>query len=260
MKTHPLLEFRNVSVVIRERKILDAVSFAIHEGENVAVIGPNGSGKSTLIRTIMRERYPLAEDGAYLRIFGDDSWDVFDLRLKLGIVSNELQSSCTRDITARELVLSGFFSSIGLFSNHRVLPEMERKAGEVMAFLEISHLSGRLLTEMSSGEARRVLIARALVHDPKALLLDEPLNSLDLHAAYAFKNIIRKIAAAGTSIIMVTHAPHDIIPEISRIILLRDGRVFRDDAKEKILTADVLSKFFAIPVDIREKDGYYHVW
>ena len=135
---------------------------------------------------------------------------------------------------------------------------MKRKAGEIIEFLEIGHLRGRKMNQMSSGEARRFLIGRALVHDPKALILDEPANSLDLHALYKFSNILSKIAKSGTSIILVTHNLSDIIPEIKRVILMKDGKFYKDGPKESILTHENITKLFEASVEIKKKDGYYY--
>ena len=120
--------------------------------------------------------------------FTKEMWNIFDLRFLLGIVSNDLQQTYVRHVSVKDTVLSGFFSSIGLY-RHQVTQEMENKTREILDFLEIGHLADRNMTEVSSGEARRVLIARALVHDPKALILDEPTNSLDLHSLNKFQNI-----------------------------------------------------------------------
>jgi iron complex transport system ATP-binding protein len=258
---HPLIEFHDVTVYRGEKIALDGITLSIQAGEHVAILGPNGCGKSTLIKTITRECYPrYSGNGAGLRIFGQECWNVFDLRALLGIVSNDLMQSCARDISGREAVLSGFFSSIGIWPNHHVTAAMEAKTDEILALLEITHLAGRDVNEMSSGEARRILIGRALAHDPKALVLDEPTASLDLHAMHELRAILRKLAQAGTSIIVVTHHLPDIIPEIGRVILIKKGRVLRDGAKRDVLTSGLLSELFETPVELVERDGLYQIW
>ena len=256
----PLIEFENVSIQRGDRVVLDSISLSIAQGEHVAILGPNGSGKSTFIKVISRELYPLLKIEPWsLRILGRDRWHLFELRNHLGIVSNDWMQMCTRSYTGFEIVLSGFFGSVGIWPNHIVTPEMDRKARDVMELLEIGHLSGRDTNELSSGEARRVLIARALVHDPQALVLDEPSNSLDLHATYELREIFRKLAQKGISLIMVTHHLPDIIPEISRVVLIRNGRIFCDGPKEEVIRTEALSTLFDIPVEVIERNGYYHV-
>ncbi|MBF0485852.1 MAG: ATP-binding cassette domain-containing protein [Candidatus Omnitrophica bacterium] len=254
----PLLEFKNITVFKGEgRKVLNSLSLKIYEKECVAVLGPNGAGKSSLIKTITREYYPVPQKNGAFRILGQDRWNVFDLRFLLGIVSNDLQYACTRDITGLEMVLSGFFSTIGLFKE-RLTPAMKQKARKVIDFLEVASLQNRKMNEMSSGEARRFLIGRALVHEPRALILDEPTNSLDLHAFYKFTDLLRKIAKSGTSIILVTQNISDIIPEIKRVILMKEGKFYKEGPKEAILTDLNMTRLFSSPVEIKKKDGYYY--
>ena len=255
-----LLDFQHISVMRGQKMVLEDITLRIRSGEHAAILGPNGSGKSTLIKAITRECYPLAAPGSSLKILGRDSWNVFELRPLLGVVSNDLMSTCTRDITGLEAVLSGFFSSIGIQPYHQVTPAMIEKSREVLDRLEAPHLADRFMDEISSGEARRILIGRALVHDPLALLLDEPSNSLDLHATLELRGILRKLAQAGTGILLVTHHLPDIIPEIDRVILLKNGRVFADGDKQKLLTAERLTDLFGLPVELARRDGYYHLW
>lgn len=243
-----------------DKVVLDDLTLKIGVGEHAAILGPNGCGKSTFIKTITRECYPLYRDGSRIAIFGRESWNVFDLRSLLGIVSNDLMTQCTRDFTGREIVLSGFFSSIGVWPHHHVTPEMLRKSDEVLELLEAPHLAARNITEMSSGEARRVLIARALVHDPRALLFDEPSNSLDVSAQHELRLVMRKLAQSGVGILLVTHHLADIIPEIDRVILMRRGKIAADGTKEQVLTAERLSELFGVDVALTRRDGYYHLW
>jgi iron complex transport system ATP-binding protein len=243
-----------------ENIALRNISLTIGSGEHVAILGPNGCGKSTLIKTITRECYPLAQSGASVTILGEHTWNVVDLRSHLGIVSNDLMTQCTREITGFEIVLSGFFSSIGIWPNHQVTEQQRRKAHDVLRFLEAAHLAEKPVEEMSSGEARRMLIGRALVHDPQALLLDEPSTSLDLFAQHELRESVRKLARAGLTIILVTHHLSDIIPEIDRVILMRDGEIADDGPKSEVLSAAQLGKLFGIKVHLAQRDGYYHLW
>jgi iron complex transport system ATP-binding protein len=253
----PLLEFQHVTVIKSDKNVLESLSVTIEEGEHIAILGPNGAGKSSFIKAINREYYPQPRDDVVFRIRGEEVWDVFAMRSFIGIVSNELQYTYTREVLGRDVILSGFFSSIGLF-NHTITPTMEMRTDEILKFLEIRHLQDRPMTAMSSGEARRFLIGRALVHRPAALILDEPTNSLDLHALHTFRNLMRKIAQSGTGIILVTHNLHDIIPEITRIILMKDGKFVGDGPKQEMLTDITIGRLFNVPVHVREEGGWYY--
>jgi iron complex transport system ATP-binding protein len=256
----PLLDLQNIRVMRGEKIALDDFSLRIRSDEHVAILGPNGCGKSTLIKTITRECYPVARAGSSVKILGQELWNVFTLRSLLGIVSNDLMLSCTGEATGRDVVLSGFFSSVNIFPNHVVEPEQRVRANAALEQLKISHLAERPVGEMSSGEARRVLVARALVHDPQALLFDEPCNSLDLAAQHSLRQTMRTLANTGTGIILVTHELADIIPEIQRVVLMSQGRILADGPKEEMLQVDRLEALFGVKVSMAHRDGYYHLW
>ena len=256
----PLIELNNITVMRGTNTALDRLSLTIRAGEHVAILGPNGCGKSTLIKTITRECYPLSRPDSSVTILGRNRWNVTELRGMLGIVSNDLMAQCTRDITGFDVVLSGFFSSIGIWPNHEVTEDMRTKAAATLSLLEAPHLSEKPVSEMSSGEARRCVIARALVHDPKALLLDEPSTSLDLFAQHELRETIRKLARSGIGILLITHHLSDIVPEIERVILMRGGKIISDGPKKQLLTAPNLRDLFGVDVELAQRDGYYHLW
>jgi len=256
----PLLDFRNLRVMRGQKIALDNFTLRIGPDEHVAILGPNGCGKSTFIKTITRECYPVVRPESAMTILGEDSWDVFDLRTRLGIVSNDLMLSCTGDASGRDVVLSGFFSSTAIFPNHAVDPAQREQADVALAQLHISDLAERPVREMSSGEARRVLIARALVHRPRALLFDEPSNSLDLSAQQSLRQTMSALANSGTAIILVTHELADIVPEIQRVVLMSQGRVVADGPKEEILEVERLAELFGVKVEMERRDGHYHFW
>jgi len=258
--TPPLLDSHNLRVMRGQKIALDGFNLRIGAEEHVAILGPNGCGKSTLIKTITRECYPVVRDDSWMKLLGHESWDVFKLREHLGIVSNDLMLSCTGEASGRDVVLSGFFSSTAIWPNHTVDPEKIKLADAALAELKISHLADRAVCEMSSGEARRVLIARALVHKPRALLFDEPCNSLDLSAQQSLRQTMRSLADSGTAIILVTHELADIVPEIQRVVLLSRGRVVADGPKEEILQVERLAALFGIKVEMARRDGHYHLW
>jgi iron complex transport system ATP-binding protein len=258
--TPPLLKFRNLRVMRGQKIALDDFSLRIEADEHIAILGPNGCGKSTLIKTITRECYPVARPESSLAILGEESWNVFDLRARLGIVSNDLMLSCTSEACGRDVVLSGFFSSTAIFPNHTVDPAKQALADNALAELKILHLAGRPVCQMSSGEARRVLIARALVHKPRALLFDEPCNSLDLAAQQSLRQTMRELANSGTAILLVTHELADIVPEIQRVVLMNRGQVVADGPKEDMLQVKRLSALFGVSVEMARRDGHYHLW
>jgi len=255
-----LVDLKNVRVIRGDNVALDDFSLRINAGEHVAILGPNGCGKSTLIKTITRECYPVIREGSSMTILGQSRWNIFDLRSVLGIVSNDLMQDVTGETSGREVVLSGFFSSTRIFDHQTVEPLQCERADAVLERIGVRHLADRPVAEMSSGEAKRILIARALVHDPRTLLFDEPSNSLDVFAQHGLRETMRELAQSGIGIVLVTHHLSDVIPEIDRVVLMRNGKIQADGRKNDLLNPEEISRLFDIPVDITRRDGFYHLW
>jgi iron complex transport system ATP-binding protein len=240
-----------------EHAALLDVTLRVEAGEHVCILGPNGCGKSTLIKTITRECYPLASEESSIAILGRERWNIFELRSLLGIVSPDLLASCTSDATGRDVVLSGFFSSTRIFPHHTPSSDLLAKTDAALSRIGIAHLAARPVAHMSSGEAKRTLIARALVHEPQTLLFDEPSNALDIGAQMQLRDTMRELAKSGLGIILVTHHVSEIIPEIERVVLLREGRIVADGEKQGLLTSEKLSALFGANIQIAHRDGYY---
>ncbi len=252
-----LLEVQNITVIRGERPALNGLSLRIEDGEHIAILGPNGCGKSTLIKTITREEYPLLRPDSWLRIYGQERWHLDELRKWLGIVSNEWMAKATRDVKGRELVLGGFFNSMTIEPYHEVTDSMMALADAALQDMGVSNLADRWMDEVSSGEGRRVLLARALVHAPKALLLDEPGTSLDFAAQQQLNALVSAQARGGKTIVLVTHHLSDIIPEIKRVAFLHGGRIVDDGPKSEMLTTKKMSELFGARLEVVEKDGRF---
>src|ERR1019366_1395603 len=199
-------------------------------------------------------------EGSSMTILERDRWNIFELRSILGIVSNDLMRDCTNETSGREVVLSGFFSSTRIFDHQTVEPVQDKRADVVLKRLGVPHLADRPIAEMSSGEAKRILIARALVHDPQTMVFDEPSNSLDVFAQHGLREAMRALAQSGIGIVLVTHHLSDVIPEIDRVVLMRNGKIQADGRKQDLLRPEQISNLFGIRVDIVRRDGYYHLW
>ena len=259
------LDLSNVNVARGDRVVLHDVNLTIRAGEHVAILGPNGCGKSTLILTMTCQIYPIVLRGMRVSIFGRECWDLTQLRKHFGVVAAGLMGSempgertaVTRGIDA---VIAGFFSASTLWPNLHVTGEMRARAFEALERIEATHLAEQLVGEMSAGERRRILIARALVHRPRQLLLDEPSNALDLAAQRDLRETLRRLATEGTGLVLVTHHLGDILPEIERVILMRDGRIIADGPRAELLTEPRLSELFHTQVRIGHDDGWLHSW
>ena len=259
-QTAEFLELRHVNVARGERVVLHDVNLQVRAGEHVAILGPNGCGKSTLIMAMTCQVYPIVQPGMVVRIFGRERWDLTELRRHFGVVAAELPGERTAVTTGLDAVIAGFFSASTLWPNLHVSGEMRERAREALERIEAAHLSDRLVGEMSAGEKRRILIARALVHRPQQLLLDEPSNALDLAAQRDLRETLRRLAREGTGLVLVTHHLGDILPEIERVILMRGGRIVGDGPRSELLTESRLSELFNAPVRIGRDEEWLHSW
>lgn len=248
---------RNVNVARGDAVVLHDINLTIRTGEHVAILGPNGCGKSTLIKAITCECYPMVTPGTSIRLLGRDRWDVSQLRRHLGVVDANLPGERTPVTRGIDAVVAGFFGASTLWPNLHVTDEMKARAHGALERMQAAHLEQKLVGQMSAGEQRRIMIARALVHEPEMLLLDEPSNALDIAAQRELREALRRIARHGTGIIMVTHHLADILPEIDRVILMKDGRIAADGLKDELLDAEKLGALFGTAVQVMRRNGYF---
>ena len=258
------LSMRGVSVARNESVVLHEVTLEVAMGEHLVLLGPNGCGKSTLIKLLTRELYPVApapgEPRAHFTLLGRERWDLSQLRSLVGVVGAELPGERTAATGGLDAVLAGFFGASSLWPNHEVTPAMTARSEETLDLMRAGHLARKTVGAMSSGEQRRVMIARALVHRPRMLLLDEPSNALDLRAQRELGLALRAVARAGTGLILVTHQLADILPEIDRVVLMKDGRIVADGVRRDLLTGPVLEQLFGVELTLGERDGWVHAW
>ena len=260
----PVLELINATCLKGASRAVDGLSLTIREGHHTAILGPNGAGKTPLLNLLTFEDRPLMNPGdePRVRVFGRHNWPVFELRTMVGIVSANLHGRFVSGhssglVTGEDAVVSGFFATQGMLLYVEVTEAMRAAARDALARVDAAHLTAKTLNEMSTGEARRVLIARALVHQPRALILDEPTTGLDVVARHRFLDAVRRLAQTGTTVILITHHVEEIIPEIEHVVLLERGRVACEGPKRDMLTSAQLSPVFGAPVTVTESNGYF---
>ncbi len=253
------LEMRDVSVVRGGKRILDRVTMDIDAGENVAIIGLNGSGKTTLLKLLRGDVYPYYDEARpyTMRIFGENRWNIFELRGRMGVVSMDLQSRFNMHTTVREVIGSGFFGSLDVFRGMSVTPAMEERIAARAAEMGIDDLAGREIEGLSLGEMRRALIARALVTDPSMLVLDEPMTGLDIVMKSKFRRMFDILSGTGVGIVMITHELADIPASTRRVVMMKSGRVLADGAKEGLLNSARVSEVYGADISVECGGGTY---
>ena len=252
-----IIDLQNITVFQGRNKVLDNFSLTIDESQSTVILGPNGSGKTTLLKLLNRELYIVENPKSSLKIFEKDKWNVDDLRSNLGVVSQHLQHGYSESAIGLYVVLSGFYSSDGIWQHQKFEDEKLNRAQEVMDLLSISDLQDRAFSSMSTGEQRKFLLARSLVNDPAVLVFDEPTSGLDMSTCFQYLEIIRELISMGKKVVLVTHHVHEIPPEVTRVILLKEGEIVDDGNKDEILTNANLTNLLDWPIKVIKENGYY---
>ncbi len=252
-----IIEIKNATVFRGQTRVFDNLSLELIQGCNTAILGPNGAGKSTLLKLLSRELYAVQRADSYIRLYGKERWDVWQLRAHFGLVSHDLQQQYVGNARGFNIILSGYYSSIDTAWHHTFSATDKVRAQQVLETLGIHDLQDKMFSTMSTGEQRRFLLGRALINDPDTLVLDEPTSGLDLKACFQYLEIIRRLMQEGKTVALVTHHIHEIPPEISRVVLLKKGWVMADGEKQDILTNANLSMLFDTPVELVQTNGFY---
>ncbi len=262
-RMNSIIRFENVTLRYDAADVLQHINLNIQEGEHTVILGPNGSGKSTLIKLISCELYPSIASMPHVReIMGQERWEVAQLRRHLGIVTNDLHNRFTFEgghLSALEAVISGFFGTLGVFDHQQILPEYNDAAKAAMERVGIGDLADKKLGEMSTGQLRRSLVARALVHPVKAILLDEPTVGLDIKAQLEFIEMMRSLANSGTTVILVTHHIEEVFEEIKTAVLIKEGTIYASGQKDEMLNSANLSEIFNTPLHVQKQDNRYSI-
>ena len=253
----PLFQIHDASVVRGGKTILHVGDFSLAEGEHVALLGPNGAGKSTFIQLLTREVFPLHKDEPPVRFRGQARPLLSEIKQTLGIVSATMHDQVRVHLPVEDIVIGGLFGSLGIPIRAEVGDAERTAAADALERLGIAGLAHRDVMTLSTGQARRVLVARELVRDPQVLIFDEPCTGLDPQGMYQLRETMGTLAAEGRSVVLVTHYPEDVIPAIKRVLLVKDAEVFADGPKDRLLTSEVMSDLFDVPLVVTQQDGWY---
>ncbi len=255
-----MIDIQDVTVYQQQTPVLQNFSLQIKEGEKVALLGPNGAGKSTLLKLISRELYPVVRDGSHVRLYGSETVNLWELRRRIGFVSGDLQDDYTPYASALDVILSGFFGSIGRHDHLQPTEAQLQQAEQLLQEMGMADYGQQMYQRLSTGQKRRLLLARALIHQPQALILDEPASGLDMGASIKMLQLMRDFCRQGGSMLIATHHIDEIIPEIDRVILLHQGQILADGAKQDVLTNINLSRLYGAPLEVSQRNDWYRLW
>lgn len=246
-----ILAFEQVQFVRQQNALLQDINWRIEAGEDWAVLGLNGAGKSLMLNMISGNLWPSSGKLTVLgEVFGETS--IPDLTKRIGWVSQSLQERIHREEQAEYIVLSGKFASIGIYQNYSEADMAEAK--QLLVSLGAKKLIGKVYQVLSQGEKQIILIARALMAKPELLILDEPCNGLDLFAREDLLSRIKKMkqTADAPSLLYVTHHTEEILPLLNHVLMIRDGKIFKQGKRAELLNETVLNDFYQRPIAIHE--------
>jgi iron complex transport system ATP-binding protein len=252
-----ILDIQRAQVYRGDTCVFENLSFVLERDQHTAILGPNGAGKSTILKLLAGDVHAVPKDETVIRLFGETQWNVWEIRKRLGMVSHDLQHHYMEQVTGLKVVLSGYYASIGTYGHQDFTYAQIARARTVMDDLVIGHMTDRRYAAMSTGEQRRCLLARALVHDPSVLVLDEPTSGLDLTATFHYLDLVRSYMRKGKTILLVTHHIHEIPPEVQRVVLLKKGTIVGDGEKKVVLSEANLGHLFDCPVTLAYANGWY---
>ncbi|MFD2255430.1 ABC transporter ATP-binding protein [Luteolibacter algae] len=232
------------------------LSLSLATDQSVAILGANGAGKSSLLKLMTGEVRAEARPQTSCELFGERQWNLEELRHRIGLVMPEEVARFLPDEIAADVVLSAFRGAYGRTGDMRFKAAEKARASQAMEDVGVTELAGRCFGQLSSGEKRRFLIARSLVHSPEVLVLDEPSTALDFAARLAMLERLRTVAQGSGTIVLVTHDPGEIMPEIERVILLRAGEIIADGPKRQVLKSDVLSELYGMKLRLTWSKGW----
>ncbi|GAA5118842.1 ATP-binding cassette domain-containing protein [Luteolibacter yonseiensis] len=258
-ETPAIFEIANANVWRGDTLALREFSLTLVHGESVAILGPNGAGKSSFLKLLTGEVRPAADKGMHCRLFGEELWSLEEIRHRIGVIMPEEVARFEADELTRDAVLSSLRGAYGRTRDMRFSQAEKEQAMVSMELMGVAELANRAFGTLSSGERRRILIARALVHQPQVLVLDEPSTALDFAANIQLTGMLRKLLQENRDLLLVTHHPGEIPPEIDRVILLRDGRIFADGRKRDVLKSALLSELYDVPLKVSWSHGWCDV-
>ncbi len=251
------LQLRNIDVIKGESYILNKINLNLYKGEIVTILGPNGSGKSTLINLIAKNIYPKFKDDSRFLIYGKENINIWDLRKKISFVNRDLHERMDNGLTVKELVGSGIYGSIGLTKGQLFTDDDEHSINNIMNIFDLESFQSSKYKELSDGQRRSVLIARAIISNPEVLVLDEPLINLDFKAYYRLVELLNKLTSTGISMLMATNKIENILKDTNKLILLKNGRIYQNGDPNKILNVSTLKELFGIEMKILKSNGYW---
>tara|TARA_Y100001968_G_scaffold220324_1_gene203156 strand:+ start:919 stop:1731 length:813 start_codon:yes stop_codon:yes gene_type:complete len=248
---------KNLNVEIDQKLILSNINVNLNFGDNILVIGPNGSGKSTFLKLLNRSIYPINSASSSFKLFNKEDINIWDLRKNVGFLFKDMEERVNKGVKLKDLIISGF---TGTF-NSRYTKQLKKidldKINNLIIELDLTDIINQDFNLLSDGQKRRAMLARALVYQPKLLVLDEPFCNLDIKSNLILNQTLLKLINKSLNIIYVTHNLESILPQTNRVILMKEGKITDDGKPDELINSKRLSNLFNISIKVIKQDNYW---
>ena len=257
MITNCWLDIKNTNAYKQDYKVIKNLSIKIFYNERIIILGPNGSGKSSIVDLINRNIYPLVKKDSYFKIFNKELIDIWKVRKYISTVNNEIKLRINKDLKVKDVLLSGLYGSFCKIYNPK--KEDIDKVKELIDKMVLNNIADKEFGYLSDGEKQISIIARAIINNPKVLILDEPSVNLDLKSRIFLIEKIKNLSQLGICILCITHDISIITKDYSRLIFLKDRKIIRDGKPSELMNSKNINQLFDINIELIENSNSWDV-
>ena len=258
MRNNCWLDAKNTTAYKQDYKVIKNLSIKLFDNERIIILGPNGSGKSSIVDLINRNIYPVVKKNSYFRIFNEELIDIWKVRKYISTVNNEIKFRINKELKVREILLSGLY---GRFC--QINKPQKKDLIKVDALIQkmfLNDIADKRFGYLSDGEKQISLIARAIINNPKVLILDEPSVNLDLKSRIFLIKKIKDLSKLGICILCITHDISFITKEYNRVIFLKDREIIRDGKPHELMSSENINQLFDINIRLIENSDSWDVF
>ena len=257
MRNNCWLDIKNTTAYKNDYKVIKNLSIKLFDKERIIILGPNGAGKSAIVDLINRNIYPIVKKDSYFRIFNDELIDIWKVRKYISTVNNEIKLRINKHLKVRDILLSGLYGKFCKINNPKI--EDLIKVKELIEKMLLNDIADKKFGYLSDGEKQISIIARAIINDPKVLILDEPSVNLDLKSRIFLIKKIQDLSQLGISILCITHDISIITKDYNRVIFLKDREIIRDGKPSELMTNKNINQLFDIDIKLIENSNSWDI-
>ena len=258
MRNNCWLNAKNITAYNKGFAVIKNLTLKFFQNERIIILGPNGSGKSSIVDLINRNIYPLIKKESYFKIFNEELIDIWKIRKYISTVNNEIKSRINNELKVKDILISGLYGKFCKINNP--LKKDLIKANELIEKMHLNNISNKSFDYLSDGEQQIAIIARAIINNPKVLILDEPSVNIDLKSKIFLIETINNLSKLGICILCITHDISMITKDYNRVIFLKDRKIIRDGKPNELMNSENINQLFDIKIKLIENKESWDVY